>query len=158
MSAPATERQVSYLTSLLDDRVFDTDKRNEALAKIRLGDMDKTTASSLIDSLLRAPKVRAAAAAAPRVELEEGGMYMHDGTVYHIRRSNAGHLYAVKLVGRKFEFVRGMMNVLTPEHQLTLEQAKAYGVQYGVCCVCGRTLTNEVSVAEGIGPICAGRF
>ena len=157
MSAPATERQVSYLTSLLNDRVFDTDKRDEALAKIRLGDMDKSSASTLIDALLRAPKVRAAAAA-PRVDLQEGGMYMHDGTVYHIRRSNAGHLYAVKLVGRSFQFVRGMMNVLTPDHQLTLEQAKAYGVQYGVCCVCGRTLANEVSVAEGIGPICAGRF
>lgn len=155
MIAPASDRQVNYLTSLLNERVFDTDKRDEALAKIRLGDMDKSTASYFIDLLLRAPKIRAAA---PRVELEEGGMYMYEGTVYHIRRSNAGHLYAVKLVGRSFQFVRGMMNVLTPEHQLTLEQAKAYGVQYGVCCVCGRTLTNEVSVAEGIGPICAGRF
>lgn len=153
-AAPATERQVSYLTTLLNDRVFDTNKRDEALAKIRLGDLDKSTASSLIDSLLRAPKVRAAA---PRVELSEG-MYMHDGKVYRVKRSEAGHLYASELVGRKFQFARGMMRVIQPEDRMTLEQAKAYGVEYGICCVCGRLLTNEVSVAEGIGPICSGRL
>lgn len=26
---------------------------------------------------------------------------------------------------------------------------------YGVCCRCGRTLTDENSISEGIGPICA---
>lgn len=155
MSAPASERQVSYLTSLLNDRVCDSDKRDEALAKIRLGDMDKTTASYFIDMLLRAPKVRAAAA--PHVELAVG-MYMHEGKVYRVKRSEAGHLYASELVGRKFQFARGMMRVLQPEDRMTLEQAKAYGVEYGVCCVCGRLLTNEVSVAEGIGPICSGRL
>lgn len=29
-----------------------------------------------------------------------------------------------------------------------------YGKRFGVCCVCGRELTNEQSVADGIGPIC----
>ena len=154
MSAPASERQVSYLTSLLNDRVFDNDKRDEVLAKVRLGDMDKTTASYFIDLLLRAPKVRAEA---PRVELSEG-MYMREGKVYRVKRSEAGHLYASELIGRKFQFARGMMRVLQPEDRMTLEQAKAYGVEYGICCVCGRLLTNEVSVAEGIGPVCSGRL
>jgi len=153
---PASERQVSYLTALLNDRVCDTARRDETLAKIRLGDLDKTTASGMIDMLLRAPKVRAVEAA-PRVELEQG-MYMREGKVYRVKRSEAGHLYASELVGTKFQFARGMMRVLTADDRLTLEQAKEYGVQYGVCCVCGRLLTNEVSVAEGIGPICSGRL
>lgn len=29
-----------------------------------------------------------------------------------------------------------------------------YGKRFGVCCVCGRELTNEKSVKDGIGPIC----
>lgn len=30
--------------------------------------------------------------------------------------------------------------------------------QFGVCCVCGRTLTHPVSIALGIGPECGGHF
>src|SRR5262245_31189413 len=33
--------------------------------------------------------------------------------------------------------------------------AELYGKELGVCGICGRTLTNEVSRARGIGPICA---
>jgi hypothetical protein len=36
--------------------------------------------------------------------------------------------------------------------------AKAYGLRTGECCICGRTLTNRVSIDAGIGPICAGRW
>lgn len=32
-----------------------------------------------------------------------------------------------------------------------------YGKRFGVCCMCGRELTNEESVAAGIGPICQQR-
>lgn len=36
--------------------------------------------------------------------------------------------------------------------------AKAYGHETGSCSVCGRTLTDSLSVQMGIGPICAERF
>lgn len=36
--------------------------------------------------------------------------------------------------------------------------AIAYGLKYGVCSCCGRELTDPVSVANGIGPICAEKF
>ena len=42
--------------------------------------------------------------------------------------------------------------------KLSLEDAKKFGQIYGVCCMCGRTLTDEESIANGIGPICAGKF
>ena len=35
---------------------------------------------------------------------------------------------------------------------------QAYGKATGICCVCGRELTNEESVSLGIGPICRERF
>lgn len=33
-----------------------------------------------------------------------------------------------------------------------------YGQEIGRCGVCNRTLTNDVSIAAGIGPVCAGRM
>ena len=33
--------------------------------------------------------------------------------------------------------------------------ARMYGKKTGTCCCCGRELTDPVSVANGIGPICA---
>ena len=33
-----------------------------------------------------------------------------------------------------------------------------FGRATGVCCICGRQLTNEESVARGIGPICASEY
>lgn len=36
--------------------------------------------------------------------------------------------------------------------------SQAFGHALGVCGVCGRTLTDDQSIAAGIGPICAGKF
>jgi len=38
------------------------------------------------------------------------------------------------------------------------EAVKAQGVQTNHCCCCGRELTDPVSVANGIGPVCAKNF
>ena len=46
---------------------------------------------------------------------------------------------------------------LTPAMKLTYEDAKQFGVIYGVCCACARTLTDELSVYLGIGPVCGQR-
>jgi hypothetical protein len=36
--------------------------------------------------------------------------------------------------------------------------AVAFGKAWGICAVCHRTLTNDISIERGIGPICAERF
>lgn len=41
---------------------------------------------------------------------------------------------------------------------ITLDEAKEFGALYGTCCVCARTLTNEESISQGIGPVCGGRL
>jgi hypothetical protein len=61
----------------------------------------------------------------------------------------------------KFEmFHGGMQRLRTSDNvrKMTLEEAVQFGKLYGVCCRCGRTLTDENSIAAGIGPICAGAF
>lgn len=42
--------------------------------------------------------------------------------------------------------------------KMTEEDARKFGKVYGICCMCGRTLTDEESIANGIGPVCAGKF
>ncbi|HEY2245689.1 MAG TPA: DUF6011 domain-containing protein [Xanthobacteraceae bacterium] len=38
------------------------------------------------------------------------------------------------------------------------QAAVAFGKAWGICTVCGRTLTDDQSIARGIGPICAENF
>lgn len=95
---------------------------------------------------------------AATAELTEG-MYSADGDVFKVQRSKeSGRLYAKVLQDGSFEYAPGAMRKLTVADRMSLDEAKAYGRRTGVCCVCGRQLTNPVSVAEGIGPICSGRF
>ena len=86
-----------------------------------------------------------------------------EGVVWKVQRGDSGYLYAKELVNIgarewEFVFVKGGLRNLSADMKLTLEAAQKFGQLYGVCCVCGRTLTNEVSIAAGIGPICSGRL
>jgi len=90
------------------------------------------------------------------------GMYAKDGEIYKVQRAvhGSGHLYVKRLdkATQSFEYAPGILRQLTMADRMTLAEAKAYGALYGVCCVCARTLTNEESIAAGIGPVCAGRL
>lgn len=55
-------------------------------------------------------------------------------------------------------YAGGMIRKLNSSHRMTLEQAKEYGALYGVCCRCAAPLTDEKSIAAGIGPVCATKF
>lgn len=89
------------------------------------------------------------------------GLYrMADGTIakVQIAKNGSGNLYAKRLVvGEGFAYEPGLIRRLTADMRMTLEEAAEFGKLYGVCCVCGRDLTDEASIAAGIGPVCAGR-
>jgi uncharacterized protein DUF6011 len=119
--------------------------------------------------------------AAPKLVLEDG-MYKLDETIYKVQHAVHGsqNQYAKVLEEQAvteatpgdfrhaiafghpakwvFNYAPGAINKLRPEHRMTIEEAKAFGALYGTCCVCGRTLTDETSIANGIGPICEGRI
>lgn len=57
-----------------------------------------------------------------------------------------------------WEIARGVVFQLKPEQKLSLEEAAAFGQLYGVCCCCATVLTDERSIAEGIGPICKNKL
>lgn len=74
-----------------------------------------------------------------------------------------GHLYAQRLIVREgekagFEYDAGAIRRIRPEWRMTLEQAVEFGQLCGICCNCGRILTDDKSIKAGIGPVCARRF
>lgn len=112
------------------------------------------------------------AAPAP-VPVSEVGMYRNAaGDMFKVQRSKTTDaLYAKKLVqigGERltdtgdvvkfeFEYAPGAVRTLAAADRLTLDEAKAFGIRFGVCCVCGATLVDAKSVAAGIGPVCASK-
>lgn len=103
----------------------------------------------------------------------EDGMYRDpNGTIFKVQYAvhGSGQLYAKELVELEFpeetrkgvrthEFVYapGAIKRLTAGMRMTLAEAKEWGALYGTCCRCGITLTDERSIAAGIGPICGSK-
>jgi hypothetical protein len=148
MTKPASDKQVAFLHTLISERVFE--------GAVDFATLTSAEASSLITELLNSP--RKSGAVVERVS--EEGMYRNaEGDIFKVQRSReSGNLYAKRLdLIEGFIYEAGAIRNLKPSDRMTLDDAKAFGVQYGICCVCGALLTNEVSVAEGIGPVCGGR-
>ena len=123
-------------------------------------------------------------AAATSNRVTEDGVYRDaNGDLFKCVHNQSGsHMYAKKLVAtgnmrdvsikdKKTKEVRveqredwvwsydsGAIRTLTADMRLSLEEAQAFGRLTGTCCVCGAYLTDETSVANGIGPICGSRF
>jgi hypothetical protein len=111
--------------------------------------------------MVRLPYIETKTAQAPdkKVGLEPG-FYEMAGKVYKVVRSpQTNNLYAKVFTEYGFEYVTGAVyHLKTQGIALTLDAAKAYGHIYGMCVICGRTLTDEGSIAAGIGPVCASKF
>lgn len=157
---PATEKQVAFIAKLAAERG----------AIDNAADLSTAEASARITQLLAMPRVAVATAANDVARVSEPGMYRNAaGALFKVQLSDAGNLYAKALVpiggqrltdtdaviGFEFTYAPGAMRELTADMRLSLDDAKAFGIRYGVCCVCGRTLKDAKSVANGIGPICA---
>jgi hypothetical protein len=153
----------------------------------RKGEFTKSVASQTIEALLAAPEKPKAqpevidpivnhgdgsmSFAPMQPKVEDGpapeGMHKFGGVIFKVQRAvhGSGRPYAQALVeapgsdsGWTFEYVPGAIKNLSSATKLSLAEAKAFGALYGTCCACGRTLTNEDSIAAGIGPVCADKF
>jgi hypothetical protein len=112
-----------------------------------------------------AERIRSEASTPAPAAIEPGMYQSPDGTVFKVQLAvhGSGRPYAKRLVldeasqTAEFVYVPGGLREVKAEWRMTLDQASAFGKLYGVCCVCGRTLTDERSIAAGIGPICGRR-
>lgn len=92
----------------------------------------------------------------------EDGMYQRHGVIYKVQKAvhGSGNLYAKRLDvdTKSFVYAPGELRNLTSADRMTLEAAKEFGNLYGICCRCAAPLTDEQSIADGIGPICKGKI
>lgn len=100
--------------------------------------------------------------ATPVRRVDHDGIYRdEDGTIWKVQeaRQGSGRLYAKRLdEDGTFTYVPGAIHTLRADQRMTAEQAREYGALYGRCCACGRDLTDEDSIARGIGPVCARKY
>lgn len=166
----ATEKQIAFISKLMTERAPVPKRFAGAIA-----DMSTGQASKFITELLASPRmVSQSTNGSTTARVTEVGMYRTpDGKIFKVQATkDTSNLYAKALtpiggerltetdtvVGWEFTYAPGALRTLTPDMRLSLDDAKAFGIRYGVCCVCGRTLKDATSVANGIGPICAGNL
>lgn len=107
----------------------------------------------------RAPLAEAIKAVSEATE----GWYEIDGTVVKVQKAvhGSGKLYAKRLIvevgAASWQYEPGLIRQCNDSNRLTAERAMEMGQLYGVCVVCGAVLTDEQSIARGIGPICFGK-
>lgn len=163
----ATVKQIEFINRLQSERRWeDIPALEEQVADARFawkkGQFSKRDASLLIHNLDLAHR-RETKPVVEEASIE--GMHRLDSKIYKVQVAvhGSGRPYAKVLTSHgttewSFEYAAGVVRRLSAETRMTLEEAKEWGALYGSCCVCSRTLTNEESIAAGIGPICAGKF
>lgn len=169
---PASERQLSFITSLLGERVYAEESAANLRAALAAGTVSKSQASATIEFLLAQPKKAEPVVAATGTSVTDAvpaGRYAieHGGTLKFFKVDKptegrwAGFVF-VKVQASDDEYPirnRQTKNEILAEIAKDPQAASArYGHELGSCGICGRTLTDEDSRARGIGPICAGKM
>lgn len=156
----ASDRQLEFLASLREQKVLDA-SQDAILTTALAHGLNVREASGMIDWLKTLPR-KQAQAKPTAVQVTEG-MWLIGQEVIKVQRAvhGSGNLYGKALdreTGR-FEYQPGLTKRLAQHGvRMTLEQAREFGHLYGMCCVCGATLTDEHSIEAGIGPVCATKF
>lgn len=159
-----SDRQVEVLLAGRD-RDLERAARDEIASDLWHDDEYKRYVEGLIalgNAVAEALEPGVTTAHKPTTGTVDEGMYrLPDGAIAKVQRAVHGshQLYAKQLDTDTglFDYVPGLIRRLRPEHRMTVEEAGAFGLLYGRCIVCGRTLTDEKSIAAGIGPVCASR-
>jgi hypothetical protein len=150
-----TERQVAAIHNCIRKDA----ERTHAIRKIEASAPScsvtalETAFAKAKDAGIKYPKLRFADFAFSPAGVRSrnpGAVYVksrHDGTYY-------GKVHEGRFV-RSYrecdeETEQAILKVCADPHTAAI----AYGKQFGVCCCCGRELTDPKSVAKGIGPVC----
>lgn len=176
---PASERQVAFLNTLLDERNLFTGKlaevneadRDATLENIKASvpTLSKAAASKWIEKLLECPKLETTSGPVnlPDVPAGRYALTGNDGTTdfYKVDRPTegrwAGKTFVKLLVGPEEQRVSFAQTKTILDRILEAGVQDAmlrYGQEIGECGHCGRRLTNEESRELGIGPICRGHM
>jgi plasmid stabilization system protein ParE len=94
-----------------------------------------------------------------RTPVKTAGVFKREGIVFKVKVAvhGSGKLYAQRWNPgtQSWSYELGAMRFLAEEDRMTLAEASEWGKLYGTCIACGTTLTDEKSIAAGIGRVCA---
>ncbi len=105
--------------------------------------------------------------AKPEIELHVHDLFIDDrGMVWKVYLTQNGHLAVKGTVPnmKGLHYKSGGMKVLRERiaagtaTKLDAEQAAAFGKLHGFCCMCGKDIDDDRSLAAGYGPSCAKRM
>lgn len=173
----ASKAQFDFIKSLVTERELEAHIASTVeymRGRAVKGEMTSREASGLIDVLLTQPKKVVAPTPSPAPEA--ASPVVPDGR-YALRTDDDGvDFFRVespttgRWVGRTFVSVQASDELYPLRNQgqrdgilaRIAEDVKGasalYGQELGQCGVCGRTLTDDVSRARGIGPVCNDKF
>jgi hypothetical protein len=111
----------------------------------------------------------------PRIDVENQGVYvMPDGSIVKVKANREKtRTYAMRWsvingqrlnenddrVHGEYVFEPGLVQQVAVEgRKMTLAEAKAFTLRFGICCRCGRHLKDATSVERALGPVCVKYF
>jgi len=173
-----TDKQLNFIRSLRDSRVLDEGDVYLVARVLDENDTDfhtKKVASGCIEMLLSREERKDAPAKAkddnygiPSADALPTGRYAIDSadgelTFYRVWRGtrNPDYVKVYLLHGpdeTEIPFGKGLVTITQAIASDAAGAAIRYGHEIGACSVCAKRLTNRVSRALGIGPICGGHF
>jgi len=83
--------------------------------------------------------------------VNQGALYLYENENYIGKITPKGQL-------RLKSFDQSIHDLMEDANENVLKLAQLYGHQTGCCSVCGRELSDPISIRMGIGPVCAKRF
>jgi hypothetical protein len=173
----ASDKQVSYLHSLLDQRQCPVEARDSLRGRLEQGDVTKAQASEAIEWLKQQPYLpQSVQAGAPMLPVTEPGIYeTAGGKIYQVKwNKTKTNLYAKVLtmtsgeaarltaagskVKAEYVYEAGAMRRLSASDRITGSRAEELSIVFSNCLVCGRHLKAAESVQRSIGPVCWGKI
>lgn len=122
----------------------------------------KGTLSDKQEASARSMYAKMAAKAAKAITTEpvatEIGFYMMADTVYRVKQSKSGNLYAMRRTGGEWVYAGAPGRIgLLAAHAITPEVAAQYGADTGVCIFCNAELDDREGLGRivGVGPVCS---
>ena len=113
---------------------------------------------------LRRPKVRLITDEGTRFYVYPAAEKSKNAGWFYVKMSGLGGAYCGKIDPKSGEFIASAdctEDILRALHAFAADPkqaATAYGKLTNACCFCGQTLTDNVSVTLGYGPICAQHY
>lgn len=165
-----TEAQFTFALTLACEVYADPSVRAEELLK--LAGLDFYSISTRIDELKALKAGAPKSAAAPQATYQPlgyqppKGYYMIDRKSFYIKPGKYSGMVVIGAdKGNKGCYLGTLNQTKNAWLAAALDNADkayaatvAYGKAHGKCGVCGKALTNPVSVAKKIGPVCAKKY